>query len=761
MRRLEWVALGVLALAACSQGNGGSSSSGSGSSTSSGAASSGTTGAHGASSSGGSTSSAGSTGRASSGGSSAGATAGTSGSGGTSAAASTGGSTGGGSTGGSTGGAACGPGDVWVGETCVTTDCAQASLEQPCALGDGGIGACWLGLCQFFDFANDPNNCGYPGVVCPAPATCAGGQCVVDGGVFGCAPDAGCPTGETCAPNANSCIPASCDGGTGVCTLASGGYGLCCGSACADVFGADTANCGACGRSCGDGSICEYGSCASVVSCGAATNFGLCQLDAGEYGTCCSGSCVNTQSDDANCGNCGIACPTGSSCQGYCQTDAGVFASCGGATCPPGTTCTGDFQCLPPCRADSEGLTCGTDAGSYGICCSGTCVDEVASATNCGGCGIACGAGQVCQDGTCLAEATCSPNAPCPLADGQIGTCCNGSCVDTLSDSLNCYGCGRGCRAGASCVTGVGCELDGGTAQGFCAQDQDCPAGLICVQEWCVPPSCTETNGGSYCPRDAGGSLTVGLCCGDCIDFSSDPLNCGNCGWACPAGSTCQDYQCQQSCSASAACPAGYACDNGSYCTPVDCSVSADNEACSLGPGTFGRCCGGACVDTNSDTGNCGYCGLACPTGFCSYGFCYESQPPSACAMSCAPGTVCMGSQCIGSICGGNSTCLARDGAQGLCCDDGSCADLLSDSANCGECGITCPAGQTCQAGACSGSPACGPGHFDAYCNLDGGTSYLCCPGTGCTDSSSDAQNCGGCGNACAAGQSCTAGQCG
>jgi hypothetical protein len=119
--------------------------------------------------------------------------------------------------------------------------------------------------------------------------------------------------------------------------------------------------------------------------------------------------------------------------------------------------------------------------------------------------------------------------------------------------------------------------------------------------------------------------------------------------------------------------------------------------------------------------------------------------------------------------------CAAPNGTVGLCSwvtgwsspslENYQCADMANDPANCGGWGyygFACPAGQTCQQGVCSGTPAeCGIGKIGSYCDLDAGTSFVCCPGVGCTDTSSDSANCGWCGVTCASGQACDGGICG
>lgn len=71
------------------------------------------------------------------------------------------------------------------------------------------------------------------------------------------------------------------------------------------------------------------------------------------------------------------------------------------------------------------------------------------------------------------------------------------------------------------------------------------------------------------------------------------------------------------------------------------------------------------------------------------------------------------------------------------------CVDVATDEANCGACGMACPAGGTCTMGAC----AC-----------DSATAILC--GTSCVEPSTDTQNCGACGINCGSGGTCAMGLC-
>jgi hypothetical protein len=124
--------------------------------------------------------------------------------------------------------------------------------------------------------------------------------------------------------------------------------------------------------------------------------FGACPTGTTE----CSGVCVDTSSDPANCGFCRNSCTGGTSCQ---------FGSC---RCPSGT---------------SE--------------CGGLCVDTSSDPANCGFCRNSCTGGTSCQFGGCR----------CPGGTSE----CSGVCVNTSSDPGNCGFCGNSCRGGESCRGGL------------------------------------------------------------------------------------------------------------------------------------------------------------------------------------------------------------------------------------------------------------------------------------------------------------------
>ena len=176
------------------------------------------------------------------------------------------------------------------------------------------------------------------------------------------------------------------------------------------------------------------------------------------------------------------------------------------------------------------------------------------------------------------------------------------------------------------------------------------------------------------------------------------------------------------------------------------------------GPGTAVKC-GDTCVDTQSNSQNCGACGKACDSSLvCSHG---------VCTTVCASGTIHCGNDCIDqgadvNNCGGcGKKCppgnVCSKGSCTLTCQDtltncnGDCVDITQNDDNCGACGSPCPGGQVCQ---------------DSKCVATCESPWVSCPvgdagATTCVDEQNDPNNCNGCGVKCPSGQFCSQGQCG
>ncbi|MBI5515737.1 MAG: VCBS repeat-containing protein [Deltaproteobacteria bacterium] len=209
------------------------------------------------------------------------------------------------------------------GTTC-TVGCACPSGQTLCG-----------GTC--ISTATDPSNCGVCGRVCVAPT---GGTVACVGS--GCAP--ACPSGQTFCGSA--CVSTATDlsncGLCGrVCVAPTGGSVACVASSCVPACPPGQSNCGgvcrATGASCmsaGTGGCQQTGTivCASagtttVCSVGPRSS-GACTSPPGgvcdAVGTCgcgtgmtlCSGRCVDTLTDSANCSTCGRACTSGLVCDG-------------------------------------------------------------------------------------------------------------------------------------------------------------------------------------------------------------------------------------------------------------------------------------------------------------------------------------------------------------------------------------------------------------------------------------------------------------
>ncbi|MBX3219657.1 MAG: hypothetical protein KF795_03990 [Labilithrix sp.] len=297
----------------------------------------------------------------------------------------------------------------------------------------------------------------------------------------------------------------------------------------------DINNCGACGFECPAGGGRETFSCvagACVMQCNAAQN----TLD-------CDGladnGCETNMTNSNHCGACGNKCSDPAkpcAYQGPPGSGSGVACGCKDGWLPCGTYCR-DVQnedlncgaCLNRCDATGGGAPsypntyygCGNGSCGKLKCtalhaeCDGDitngCETHIVSDDNCGGCGVACPAGQKCR----LADN--KPTCMCPegltyCETGCQGGVCSGSCVDVMSDALNCGRCGVGCSSG----------------------------GLVGARRTCDYGSCVMrcNDGRADCNNSQADGCEV--------DTNSDPENCGACGKVCDAvaGQACVGGQC-------------------------------------------------------------------------------------------------------------------------------------------------------------------------------------------------------------------------
>ena len=378
------------------------------------------------------------------------------------------------------------------------------------------------------------------------------------GGFIDCAGSCVDPTKlPNCGQCGKACTPAPPNGfpvcGSNGCSFGCNAGYTGCGSSCVSTQ-TDNANCGGCGIKCGAGKVCQAGQCAAV-----------CTLPLVN----CGGHCVDRQTNPQHCGSCGVPCPIRPNSTATCMSGA-----CGIQCDPLWENCNGN-------AADG----CEQDVG--------------ADVDNCGGCGRICGTDKVlslqCANGACsstcqLGRSNCNrPKAPQPddgceteLKDATCGGCtakCSLqgfgntklTCDPNPSPPIAC-----GCTTAAQCSNSVNPLLESCATGGLCrCGGLTCKPGEVCKA---LGVGGTEVTYVCSCNEGAACLSPNATCCpgGGCKLLSSNANHCGACGRDCPPGFNCAASKCK--CSGAASCDmggTGVSCDSGGggcICGAVDCA---------------------------------------------------------------------------------------------------------------------------------------------------------------------------------------------
>jgi len=239
------------------------------------------------------------------------------------------------------------------------------------------------------------------------------------------------------------------------------------------------------------------------------------------------------------------------------------------------------------------------------------------------------------------------------------------------------------------------------------------------------PDSGSQQKSAGIPPLNGKCSEGLSLCSGSCVDFRTDPDNCGGCGFSVPFGETCINGK-----------------FSGTVLPKTTVTSLKSGNTSATAAGTQGSCpsgqtfCSGTCRNLLTDAASCGSCGHACIAGQnCQNGQCVPVPTATATATTSIPATL-----VVDLLCSGRETACGN-----------ACVDVFTDKKNCGVCGRACRDQDICMDGRCG--PACA-GNGTTLCN------------DLCIDLDTDIDNCGACGTECktllpnAKGSVCSGGEC-
>ncbi len=192
-----------------------------------------------------------------------------------------------------------------------------------------------------------------------------------------------------------------------------------------------------------------------------------------------------------------------------------------------------------------------------------------------------------------------------------------------------------------------------------------------------------------------------------------------------------------EDCSDDSDCPAGQSCVSG-FCIVGDAGdASVDAEVDDdMGQADMGP---ETCTQTPS---------ICDENEECCFGECVtfgSGANCGGCGVTCTAGESCCGPDGGRCVPAGDEACdcPVGCGATEMCCA-GTCTEVMNDVNNCGGCEVTCDPGQLCCSGGCVANDANNCGACGEICD----PSEICCGAAGCKDPTAPG-SCGSCGNVC------------
>jgi len=309
-----------------------------------------------------------------------------------------------------------------------------------------------------------------------------------------------------------------------------------CGGVCVNTYSDDN-NCGECGIGCAADVLPDPTSTAVPIHCVS----GRCGCDDTQDDTCFDGACANIETDSENCGGCGTVCAT----DHECVDSVCVPVASSGECVLPMVPCNG--ACLP----SDEFCPPGSDRCPPGqvMCSDGSCIDPLV-------------------DG-CSSTMDCGPD---PIT-GAAQTYCPGTfggpdvCVDTMLDVNHCGGCAPdpASQAAPDCFLMPDMALGQNACATGCTTEAACQASLECGDTGLT--ACATPNGQLYCTDLANSQF-----CGSCRNSCASDMQCssGVCvPRMCPAGQRPCGYFCRD-----AALSCGESCGQGETCFDGVCLLN-------------------------------------------------------------------------------------------------------------------------------------------------------------------------------------------